>query len=782
MKLFSAAALAATAVAADTEPPVISLDMDALSDYANIMKLKNSVVRSHDLGYKNNGVQVGSRQDWVERCPAKSSTKESCPFPSASAFDHSDGKVSVTKRIFLVDADGASSTKQVADVNFGARATYLFKFDASDAAGNHAEQIVFGLILDDVEAPAVKVCGAASETVEAASSYTMCSDSSATDNIDGTVAVSYSTKSPSGVVASGNTINTKQTGAWTVTVSASDKAGVYGHDGASNKAEAQKVITVTDTTGPKITLTGADVVQQECKSAFTDKWGATAMDALDGATATASTNNVNTDKLATYNIVYTSVDKVGNKATPVIRKVDVKDTTAPTVTLFHKDGTKAADTIEISAGEKIPNIASKCADTCSEYTKITSAVSPAFNTLKPGTYTKTWTCKDVSGNAGTHAINFVVVDKTQPVVNINGPSIVQKEASPTADYVDAGAVCADAVDGQINDAVRVSGDNVKMGVPGTYKITYNCKDAAGNAGPAITRTVVVADTSCPVITVVGKQLMELEAGFPYKDAGATAHDSLDGDLTSSIVKSGDTVTVSQAFYAKTSCAEIKAAYPGTAPTGTYFITSKVDGAYKRVKVTCDMATGSTFKTCEDCTRVTPYGAVEGDCSKYGMKMLQAKDMAAAKKLFLPAYFPARGASNMYVCEGSSNTDNVHATSEKVDHRQISQAESGKYIIKYSVQDKAGNKHCKAGLRTVVVRDTLPPVITVTIGNKIVHTSAFTANNPAGNPDVNPFLAKALMEEQTSSVNGWIIGAVASAVTGVALLGLSHRRTETSVPV
>ena len=58
MELFSAAALAATAVAADTEHPVISLDMDALSDYANIMKLKNSVVRSHDLGYKNNGADI----------------------------------------------------------------------------------------------------------------------------------------------------------------------------------------------------------------------------------------------------------------------------------------------------------------------------------------------------------------------------------------------------------------------------------------------------------------------------------------------------------------------------------------------------------------------------------------------------------------------------------------------------------------------------------------------------------------------------------------------------
>ena len=43
--------------------------------------------------------------------------------------------------------------------------------------------------------------------------------------------------------------------------------------------------------------------------------------------------------------------------------------------------------------------------------------------------------------------------------------------------------------------------------------------------------------------------------------------------------------------------------------------------------------------------------------------------------------------------------------------------------------------------------------------------------------------KQLMAEQTSSVNGWVIGAVASAVAGVALLAASRtRRTETTVAV
>jgi len=53
-------------------------------------------------------------------------------------------------------------------------------------------------------------------------------------------------------------------------------------------------------------------------------------------------------------------------------------------------------------------------------------------------------------------------------------------------------------------------------------------------------------------------------------------------------------------------------------------------------------------------------------------------------------------------------------------------------------------------------------------------------NLAHDAKYNPYF----MSETQTSVNGWIIGAVASAVTGVALLGFSMRKTTvaTSVPV
>merc|ERR1712070_78703 len=109
---------------------------------------------------------------------------------------------------------------------------------------------------------------------------------------------------------------------------------------------------------------------------------------------------------------------------------------------------------------------------------------------------------------------------------------------------------------------------------------------------------------------------------------------------------------------------------------------------------------------------------------------------------------------------------------------------------------AGNAADKL-YRTVVVKDTLPPVITLHLKNKLVHTGGTTvAGLPKdypkdapvepsagyhgfGNPNMKdgPFMA------ETTTTNGWMIGAVASAVAGVALLGFSARKsTVTSVPV
>ena len=127
-----------------------------------------------------------------------------------------------------------------------------------------------------------------------------------------------------------------------------------------------------------------------------------------------------------------------------------------------------------------------------------------------------------------------VLDTMPPVITLLGDAETRIEASPTEDYVDAGATATDLIDGNLNHAVVVSGDVVDMRVPGTYIIEYNCEDLSGNEADEVTRQVVVEDTTCPVVQLSGSEHVEIEAGFPYEDAGATAEDSLDGDLTDEI--------------------------------------------------------------------------------------------------------------------------------------------------------------------------------------------------------------------------------------------------------
>ena len=78
---------------------------------------------------------------------------------------------------------------------------------------------------------------------------------------------------------------------------------------------------------------------------------------------------------------------------------------------------------------------------------------------------------------------------------------------------------------------------------GSYTVTYNVSDASGNAATEVTRTVNVVDTSIPVITLTGTEIVTIEVGTAYVDGGATATDNYDDDttLTASIVTDVSTV-------------------------------------------------------------------------------------------------------------------------------------------------------------------------------------------------------------------------------------------------
>ena len=69
---------------------------------------------------------------------------------------------------------------------------------------------------------------------------------------------------------------------------------------------------------------------------------------------------------------------------------------------------------------------------------------------------------------------------------------------------------------------------------GSYSVTYSVSDANGKAADSVARTVSVVDTTKPVITLLGNATETVEAKTTYADAGASASDTLDGNLTGSV--------------------------------------------------------------------------------------------------------------------------------------------------------------------------------------------------------------------------------------------------------
>jgi len=352
---------------------------------------------------------------------------------------------------------------------------------------------------------------------------------------------------------------------------------------------------------------------------------------------------------------------------------------------------------------------------------------------------------------------------------------------------------------------------------------YDCVDESGKEAEAQFRTVTVVDRTCPQIKIKGVKQNYVEAGFAYVDAGFTATDDLDGVISgkgafaagkAGCKTDGNTVNVGQAFYDRRSCKAIKSnCLKGqTCGTGEYYISAwdRSANQYKRILVWCNMESGKTYfpVTSADTMAVPESTGSNNDCvQKYGMQMATytgtnaAEEKASAQDKFGMTYFPAgTSPTNVYLCSvNDENTAKAAATAEHSELRITNGAEVGTYTIQFKCMDRSGNKDedWEAGTpvsRTVTVKDTLPPVITLHLKENMQliaqgkgdQTGLGGEANPAGLAGSNPNLPESLMaEESTTSVNGWIVGALASAVSGLALLGYSLRRSNdvvTSVPV
>ena len=168
----------------------------------------------------------------------------------------------------------------------------------------------------------------------------------------------------------------------------------------------------------------------------------------------------------------------------------------------------------------------------------------SVDTSTPGTYTLTYNVEDAAGNRATPRIRTVrVVHEPlpiqRPVIRVVGDNVVEVELGTS--YVDQGAIATDEEDGDVTSDI-VTVDPVDSATLGSYTVTYDVTDSAGRPADRRTRTVHIVDNPDrippdlkPVISPIGDNVIAVAQHSVYVDAGATAIDEDDGDVTARIV-------------------------------------------------------------------------------------------------------------------------------------------------------------------------------------------------------------------------------------------------------
>ena len=78
-------------------------------------------------------------------------------------------------------------------------------------------------------------------------------------------------------------------------------------------------------------------------------------------------------------------------------------------------------------------------------------------------------------------------------------------------------------------------------------MTYKVTDSSGNTAE-VTRTIEYTDPIAPEVTLLGAPHIMIQLNKPYEEAGYTATDNCDGDLTQQVVVSGEVDTGKEGIY------------------------------------------------------------------------------------------------------------------------------------------------------------------------------------------------------------------------------------------
>jgi len=493
---------------------------------------------------------------------------------------------------------------------------------------------------------------------------------------------------------------------------------------------------------------------------------------------------------------YKCCDASDNCATAT-RTFTVEDNEAPRITVV--DGDKPL----ILEAQHNTDYADAGA-TCSDYVdkQLDNQVIASGDLVQmavPGTYTIIYNCADISGNDAAPMTRTVIVqDTTCPQVKINGAKINYLEAGfPFEDKLPSGfATAYDTLDGDLTDDVTSEGDSVT-----TSSIFYqrrSCEDikyfyrvqgqteGAHTAEYYVTRWVNDHHERVLVWCDMGTTEAEYGHTLFYKQNGIEVSAPYNGGV------------------AKNSCQEEGLELPQLSEA------DRTQGWYLRAKAKWPRAFECDGSECKSDTYicVAPKSGRDHDESEHVKKRWSESTKSQMGKYVID-YVVMDKAGNRNNCDDEAA--DPPAGKRGTPLRKWKACNSNSPSAAALCTAEGGNKkeHCleckqENARRTVIVKDNLPPIISlhdrkglwnnkndgdktndVILGSH--NREATTETHRQGGDGEDQFAgALSLMAEQSSSsANGWVLGAVASAVTGLALVGLSMRKEQTvatSVPV
>ena len=337
---------------------------------------------------------------------------------------------------------------------------------------DNVEQTSSGGGSGDTTPPVITLVGNANVALNVGDTYTE-EGATATDDVDGDIS--------GNIVIGGDTVDTDNEGTYTVTYNVSDAAG-----------NAATEVTRTVTVGAPFDsglLTNGDF------ESGADPWIQGVDDSSPAPVVTEMGNTF-------YQVNITTPDPGQPFLVNLSQKLEIVQDETYTLTFDAWSDTNRSIIAGIGlSGGSFANTTQTVDLTTSQQTFVLELTASGFGALDARVLF------DVNGEAGLVNIDNVSLvlggsggggDTTPPVITLSGDAMI--DLIQNDPFSDPGASALDDTDGDISGNITVGGDVVDTSMIGSYVITYDVSDAAGNAATQVTRTVNVAAFDSGLLT------------------------------------------------------------------------------------------------------------------------------------------------------------------------------------------------------------------------------------------------------------------------------------------